>query len=274
MLAVKVLQEQELEVVGVTFVTPFFGPQQGLDAGRILGIPVRVRDMSVKHLEMLKRPVYGYGSQANPCIDCHALMLQEAGRLMDEEGGDFLFTGEVLGQRPMSQRRDSLRSVEKLSGYPGRVLRPLSAKLLPPTIMEQEGLVERAHLLDIHGRTRKRQQALAKHYGIHQYPQPGGGCLLTKEGFARKLKALFLAFPEATPRHVEFIKLGRFFRMPGGRHLSSGSKSVGQRKIRKPCRRGGCTLPRPGFSGPHGVGDRFSYFGKGPFRGGRARPVL
>lgn len=215
MLAVRLLQEQGLDVMGVTFVTPFFGPEQGLAAGRNLGIPMHVLDISSQHLQMLKSPVYGYGGHVNPCIDCHALMLKEAGRLMGKVGGDFLFTGEVLGQRPMSQRRDSLRSVEKLSGYPGLVLRPLSARLLTLTLMEVEGLVDRDRLLDIQGRSRKRQEVLALRYGIEHYPQPGGGCLLTKEGFARKLKALFHSLPGADPRQAELIRFGRFFRLSG-----------------------------------------------------------
>ena len=231
MLAVRVLQEQQLELIGVTFVTPFFGPKQGFDAGRALGIPVRALDISSVHMDMLKAPVYGYGSQVNPCIDCHALMLREAGQFMEQEGGDFLFTGEVLGQRPMSQRRDSLRSVEKLSGYVGRVLRPLSARLLSPTIVEEEGLVDRERLLNIQGRSRKRQEALAARYGIVDYPQPGGGCLLTKEGFARKLKALLSSFPGATPREAEVIKWGRLFHLPGGSILVVGRNRGDNEKL-------------------------------------------
>jgi tRNA-uridine 2-sulfurtransferase len=216
-LAVKVLQEQNLDLLGIIFSTPFFGPRAGVDYGEILGIPLRIIDIGEKHLAMLKRPVYGYGSQMNPCIDCHALMLREAGRLMDAEGMDFLFTGEVLGQRPMSQRRDALRSVEKLSEYPGRILRPLSAKLLPPTSVELEGLVERSRLLDIHGRSRKRQMALAGAYGITEYPQPGGGCILTKQGFARRLKVLLENHPGAGVREAKIINSGRMFQLPGAR---------------------------------------------------------
>jgi hypothetical protein len=216
MVAVKVLQEQDLDLLGINFSTPFFPPRPGVDLGKILGIPVRVVDLTEKHLEMLKNPHYGYGSQMNPCIDCHGLMLREAGRIMEAEGGDFIFTGEVLGQRPMSQRRDSMRSVEKLSGYPGLVLRPLSAKFLPPTIVETEGLVDRNRLLDIQGRSRKRQEALARQYGIRDYPQPGDGCMLTKEGFANRLKDLLKYNPDATGREVEFLKRGRHYRLPGG----------------------------------------------------------
>lgn len=211
MLAVKVLQEQDLELLGLTFVTPFFGPGPGMEAGVKVGITMRAIDISEAHLEMLKNPKYGYGNNMNPCIDCHGLMLREACKFMHEEGADFLFTGEVLGQRPMSQRRDSLRSVEKLSGCLGRILRPLSAKLLPPTLAEEEGLVDRNLLLDIQGRSRKRQKELAALYGIKDYPQPGGGCMLTNEGFSNRLKRLLLMYPEATVHDVEIIKWGRAF---------------------------------------------------------------
>jgi tRNA U34 2-thiouridine synthase MnmA/TrmU len=143
-------------------------------------------------------------------------MLREAGKIMEQEAADFLFTGEVVGQRPMSQRRDALKSVEKLAGYPGRVLRPLSAKLLDPTLVEEQGLVDRDRLLDIHGRSRKRQEALARHYGIKEYPQPGGGCMLTKEGFAKRLRQLMRSYPHAGVREVETLKWGRLFLLPGG----------------------------------------------------------
>ena len=214
MLAAKILQVQDVEVIGVTCATFFFGAAPGIKAGNTLSIPVHVLDIGAKHLEMLKRPVFGYGRQMNPCIDCHALMLQEAGRFMEEQGADFLFTGEVLGQRPMSQRRNALRSVENLAGFPGRILRPLSARLLPPTIPEIEGLIDREQLLDIHGRSRKRQMALAESYGITDYPQPGGGCVLTKEGFGKKLGALLRLFPDAGAREVELLKWGRHFLLP------------------------------------------------------------
>ncbi|MEN6437314.1 MAG: tRNA 4-thiouridine(8) synthase ThiI [Syntrophobacter sp.] len=229
-LAVKVLQEQGLELLAITFVTPFFGPEAGLEAGAKAGVPTISVDISQRHLDMLKHPRYGYGSQMNPCIDCHALMLNEAGRLMEKEGAGFLFTGEVLGQRPMSQRRDSLRSVEKLSGYPGYILRPLCAKLLPPTRAEETGLVNREKLLDIQGRSRKRQAELARRFGITDYPQPGGGCMLTKEGFSSRLRSLLSANADATAGDVEIIKWGRAFRLPArnicmvGRNLADNTK--------------------------------------------------
>jgi tRNA-uridine 2-sulfurtransferase len=215
-LAAKVLLAQEVQVIGVTFGTFFFGTDSAVKAGAALEIPVHVLDVGDKHLKMLKNPVYGYGRQMNPCIDCHALMLREAGHVMEERGADFLFTGEVLGQRPMSQRRDALRRVENLAGYPGRILRPLSARLLPPTIAEVKGLIDRDRLLDIHGRSRKRQIAMAEVYGITDYPQPGGGCILTKEGFGKKLDKLLEHFPHAAAREVELLKWGRHFMLPAG----------------------------------------------------------
>ncbi|MEM5789078.1 MAG: tRNA 4-thiouridine(8) synthase ThiI [Syntrophobacteraceae bacterium] len=232
-LAVKVLQAQGLELLGLTFVTPFFGPKPGLEAGTKAGIRTVAIDISESHLAMLKTPRYGYGSQINPCIDCHGLMLREAGKLMEKEGADFLFTGEVLGQRPMSQRRDSLRSVEKLAGCPGRVLRPLSAKLLDPTVVELEGLVDREQLLDIQGRSRRRQAELAARFEIRDYPQPGGGCMLTKEGFANRLRELLRCRPEACVGDVEIIKWGRAFILPGGHVCMVGRQQGDNRQLDK-----------------------------------------
>jgi tRNA-uridine 2-sulfurtransferase len=252
-LAAKILQAQDIEVVCVTFVTFFFGAGPGIKAGNTLGIPVHVLDIGAKHLEMLKKPVYGYGRQMNPCIDCHALMLQEAGRFMGEQGADFLFTGEVLGQRPMSQRRDALRSVENLAGYPGRILRPLSARLLAPTIAETEGLIDRDRLLDIHGRSRKRQMALAESFGITDYPQPGGGCVLTKEGFVKKLGALLKHFPDAAAREVELLKWGRHFMLPAGSLCVVGRNEADNNRLESLAERTDVLLRVSDYPGPMGL---------------------
>ncbi len=222
MLAAKLLQDQGIEVTGVTFQTPFFGPESAKKAVTQLGIALRVVDIGIPHLEMLRNPRYGYGSQMNPCIDCHALMLRTAGQIMETEGFDFLCTGEVLGQRPMSQRRDALASVDKLSGYPGHILRPLSAGLLPVTIPEREGKVDRARLLKIHGRSRKQQMALAAQYGIREYPNPAGGCLLTSPGFAHRLRDLFATQEKIGLRDLELLKHGRHLRLPHGTRLVVG----------------------------------------------------
>ena len=166
MLAVKVIQEQGIEVEGVTFETPFFNAEKARRTAEQIGIPLIVMDITEEHLEMLKAPRYGYGRNMNPCIDCHTLMLMTAGRKMEELRASFVFTGEVLGQRPMSQTKQSLHIVAKNSGYGEYILRPLSARLLPETIPEKEGKVDRGRLLDIQGRGRKRQIEMAKRYGI------------------------------------------------------------------------------------------------------------
>lgn len=252
-LAVKVLQEQPLELLGVTFVTPFFGPEPGLKAGRLAGLPTRVVDIGETFLEMLKNPPHGYGRHMNPCVDCHGLMLKEAAKILLAEGADFLFTGEVVGQRPMSQRRTAMKIVEKMSGLSGRILRPLSAKLLEPTIVEMQGLVDREKLLDIHGRGRKRQMELAARYGIRDIPQPGGGCMLTKEGFARKLKELFAVMPQAGTGDVELLKWGRHFRLGASCLLTVGRTKSENERLWAMARSDDALFRVPSYPGPTAV---------------------
>lgn len=211
LIAAKILEDQGIEVIGVTFSAPFWDYRKALILGEKAGIPMKVLDIEKEHFELVKRPVYGYGSNMNPCIDCHALMIRKAGEAMEEMGAFFIFTGEVVGQRPMSQRREALKLVEKLSGYEGKVLRPLSARLLPETEPEKQGLVDRSRLLAIGGRGRKDQIKLARYYGIREYDTPGGGCLLTREGYAKKLRFLMSLFPEAEVRHAKILKHGRLF---------------------------------------------------------------
>ncbi|MEW6187571.1 MAG: tRNA 4-thiouridine(8) synthase ThiI [Thermodesulfobacteriota bacterium] len=211
-LAARLLLDQGIQVLGISFRTPFFGPEKAIQAADQLGIPLEILDITEEHWRMLKAPRYGYGKGMNPCIDCHALMVRKAGEMKEKEGVDFIFSGEVLGQRPFSQTRPSLRAVEKASGLVDRVLRPLSALLLPETGPEKEGLVDRSRLLDIQGRSRKRQMALAERYGIRDYPAPAGGCLLTDPVFSRRLKELFSHCPDPPLREVELLKTGRHFR--------------------------------------------------------------
>jgi tRNA U34 2-thiouridine synthase MnmA/TrmU len=213
MLAVCVLREQGVEVKGLAFTTPFFDAVRAERAASQLDVPLIVRDITEEHLEVVLHPRYGWGSGVNPCIDCHALMLKVAGRIMEEEGFDFLFTGEVLGQRPMSQTLPSLKLVARLSGYEGRILRPLSAKLLDETIPEREGKVDRERLLDLSGRGRKPQIALAEHYGITDYPAPAGGCILTDPIFSRRMKDLIKRVGEPTVHQIELLKVGRHLKL-------------------------------------------------------------
>ena len=212
-LAGVVLREQGIHVEWITFETPFFSSEKARKASAMTAIPLRVEKITAEYLKMLKDPPCGYGKHMNPCLDCHALMFRLAGRVMEKEGFDFLFSGEVLGQRPMSQTRPSLRYVEKHSGYDGRLIRALSALLLTESIPEKEGLVDREKLLGIAGRGRKDQIRLARHYGIVDYPAPAGGCLLTDKGYSNRLRDLFRHQEDTPENALELLKHGRHFRL-------------------------------------------------------------
>ena len=232
-LAALLLREQGIEVTWVSFETPFFSAHRARKAARKTGIPLKVQNITNNYIEMLKNPNCGYGAHMNPCLDCHALMLKTAGSMMTQEGFDFLFTGEVLGQRPMSQTKPSLRYVEKASGFAGKILRPLSARLLPMTIAEEEGLVDRERLLDISGRGRKPQMKLAETFGINDYPAPAGGCLLTDAGFSRRLKDLFEHQNDCHARDFELLKYGRHFRLHEKHKVIVGRTKEDNRHILK-----------------------------------------
>ena len=215
-LAAAVLRAQGLDVTLVCFVTPFFGAKRAREAAAHLGLPLMEVDLTDKFLPLIYDPPHGWGRGHNPCIDCHILMLREAGAIMAAEGFDFLFTGEVLGQRPMSQNRGSLNLIARESGFADLLLRPLSAKLLKTTAPELLGWVDRERLLNLSGRGRKRQMALAAALGITRYPAPAGGCLLTDPGYANRLKELLSHVQEASRPELELLKYGRHFRLPSG----------------------------------------------------------
>jgi len=226
-LALRIILDLEFEVIGVNLKTPFctcdgkkgvcysskYAEEFGIKLIRIFG--------GEDYLEIVKNPKHGYGRNLNPCIDCRIFLLRKAKEIMEKEGADFIFTGEVLGERPMSQRLDAMKLIEKESGLKGKILRPLSAKLLEPTIAEKEGIIDRTKLLNIQGRSRKIQIQLARDYQISDYPCPAGGCLLTEENFARRLEDSFL-HNEDSLRHIALLKLGRHFRLPSGAKLIVG----------------------------------------------------
>jgi hypothetical protein len=219
-LAIRVIQEQGIEVEAVHFVSVFDCGATDEDNCRAsrrtaaqLGVKAHFVPFSEDLFPIVKSPKHGHGRNMNPCIDCHARMMQRASEMMRALGADFLISGEVLGERPMSQRREALRIVERESGIEGLVLRPLSAKLLPPTIPEEKGWVDRERLLDISGRSRKRQLELAKQYGLTGYPTPAGGCLLTEPGFSARLRELLEDNPESDLDDVRLLKVGRHFRL-------------------------------------------------------------
>lgn len=212
-LSALVLRSQGIDVTWVSFETPFFSAEKAEIAARKYGVPVIVKDISEQYLVMLKNPPGGYGQNMNPCLDCHTMMFAEAGKIMQEQGYDFLFSGEVSGQRPMSQTKHSLRYVEKRSGFDGYILRPLSAKVLPLTRVEEMGLVDRDRLLGLNGRSRKPQMELAKEFDVRDYPTPAGGCLLTDVKFSVKLKELMDYNPFARIDEYHLLKAGRHIRL-------------------------------------------------------------
>ena len=269
MLAAATLRAQGIDVTLICWVTPFFGAARARESAAHLGLPLREVDFTDKFLPLIYDPPHGWGRGHNPCIDCHTLMLREAGALMAPEGFDFLFTGEVLGQRPMSQNRGSLNLVARESGFADLILRPLSAKSLQATVPEVRGWVDRERLLNLSGRGRKRQLALAREYGITRFPAPAGGCLLTDPGYAARLKELLRHVQEASRPDLELLAYGRHFRLPGGAKLVVGRTQRDNEAIQAlrssgtfPAASG--SLPRP--AGP-GVGGGF---GGGPGRGGGA----
>ncbi len=177
------------------------------------GIPLITLDITTDYIKMMKAPKAGFGKNMNPCMDCHALMFAKAGEVLQKESFHFLFSGEVLGQRPKSQNKNSLRYVEKNSGFDGLILRPLCARRLPETQVEKMGLVDREQLLDITGRSRKVQMELAEEFNITDYPSPAGGCLLTDIGFSLRLKDLMQVQQTFEQRELYLLKNGRHFRL-------------------------------------------------------------
>ncbi|HCF51441.1 MAG TPA: tRNA 4-thiouridine(8) synthase ThiI [Syntrophomonas sp.] len=254
-LACQLIRRQGIEVIAVCFQTPFFGSNPSIQTSAArLGIDLHLLEISDEYMsDILLKPRYGYGKNFNPCIDCHGFMLRKAGDHMKETGASFLITGEVLGQRPMSQNKSSLGLVEKLSGYPGLIVRPLSAKLLPPTIPEREGWIDREQLLDISGRGRTRQMALAEEFGITDYPSPAGGCLLTEPGFARRLKRLLEYRNLPTRSDTELLKTGRHFYVASGTLLVVGRNHSENEQLKRLAIEGDVLIKMAQRPGPTGL---------------------
>jgi tRNA U34 2-thiouridine synthase MnmA/TrmU len=235
-LAARMLQEQGIELHAIHFTSPFCTcsgnggcrSQANIVAER-MGIPIRTVSKGEEYLEIVKSPRHGRGSAMNPCIDCRIFTLRKARSFMEEIGASFLVTGEVVGQRPMSQRDDALRSIERHSGCSGLVLRPLSARHLPPTLPEREGWVDRERFLAITGRSRKEQIRLASSFGIGDYPCPAGGCLLTDRGFSAKVRDLIENEPGFRMHDVHLLKAGRHFRVRGIRAIVAKSEEENRR---------------------------------------------
>lgn len=212
-LAAKLIKDQGIEVIGICFKSYFFNEENAKKMVKQIDIPLEVIDFSEEHFKMVKNPKHGYGKNMNPCIDCHAMMMRYCGQLLEKFNADFIITGEVLNQRPMSQNRSALDKVKNESGIGGKILRPLCAKNLPPTEMEEKGLVNRENLLDIQGRNRKVQMELAEKWNIVEYPSPAGGCKLTEPNYSKRLKDLLHHKEDVRDRDLELLKIGRHFRV-------------------------------------------------------------
>ena len=214
-LAIKLIQNQGIEVEALNFSGFFCSCKTGsgvAETAKRLGVNLRTVEVDEKYLRMLRKPKHGYGRNMNPCVDCKIFMLKEAKKYAREMNAAFIFTGEVLDERPMSQHYPALKMIEDESGLKRRLLRPLSARLLPETTAEKEGLVNRVKLLAIRGRSRKPQMALAREFGVTTYPSPAGGCLLTEAEFARRLRDLFQHRTHCSVADVALLRLGRHFR--------------------------------------------------------------
>jgi tRNA-specific 2-thiouridylase len=212
-LAMKLILDQGIELVGFNFVSPFLAERKDY-AGRIamrFGVPLIRSEAGEDYIALVRSPKHGYGSLMNPCIDCRIHMLQAAKRVAEEVGACFIVTGDVLGQRPMSQTRRTLKLEEEQAGLKGLLLRPLTARMLPETVPEREGWVDRERLLGIRGRSRKPQIALAGEFGIEGYRFPDGGCLLTCREFAEKVKQLFEQETNVTIRDIVLLRIGRHY---------------------------------------------------------------
>ncbi|MEN8210303.1 MAG: tRNA 4-thiouridine(8) synthase ThiI [Thermodesulfobacteriota bacterium] len=212
-LSAMLLQDQGIDITWISFETPFFSSESAQKASIQTNIPLITLDITKEYMEMMKNPKAGFGKNMNPCMDCHTLMFSMAGKILEKKKFHFLFSGEVLGQRPKSQNRNSLRYVEKNSGYQGLILRPLCAQLLPETVVEQNGMVDRTKLLNISGRSRKIQLQMAQKYGIKEYPSPAGGCLLTDKIFSKKLKDLMDSKKDMDKNELYLLSHGRHFRL-------------------------------------------------------------
>ena len=257
-LAILAVLRQGVEVNAIRFVTPFdcdvsdssSDLNYPFHAARRFGFHIEINHLGNKFLEIVRNPPHGYGKNMNPCIDCRIIMLKEAKVYMDKIGADFIVTGEVLGQRPMSQRRDTFYLIDREAGVTDYVLRPLSAKLLKITFPEVNGIINREMLYSFNGRSRKPQIALAKGLGLIDYPAPAGGCLLTEPNYAHRLKDLLTFNPAPNIRDVKLLKIGRHFRFSPSCKIIIGRDKAENEIIESLSENDACQLKVEGYGSP------------------------
>lgn len=255
----KLVMEQGIEVIALHFTSDFqscpscFEDSQPARSAKELGIELIVRRHGMEYVDMVRSPRHGYGKNMNPCIDCRIFILKEAKKIMDEIGAGFIVTGEVLGQRPMSQHRNAIRLIEKESGLEGFILRPLSAKLFEHTFPEREGIIDREKLFNVSGRGRKVQFGLVNAYKLKEFGRPGGGCLLTDPIFSRKVKDLFTNIEGFTMKDISLLSIGRHFRLAGKTKLILGRNQMENETLMTFHAPGYTLLTPVGFKGPQGI---------------------
>jgi len=238
-LAVLLMLRQDIEVTALTFMTHFGCDLQDRSscshnpypAAEKFGFTVKLMQLGQDFVDLVRNPKYGHGKNMNPCVDCRILMLRRAKEYLEDVGADVVITGEVLGQRPFSQMRDKMFLTMREAGLRGRLLRPLSARLLEPTIPELTGLIDREQLEGISGRTRHRQLALAKEFGLEDFPSPAGGCLLTEPDFSRKLRDLFTHQAAVTFSDLNLLRVGRHFRFSPRTRIIVGRNQPDNEKL-------------------------------------------
>jgi len=257
-LAAKLIMDQGIDVLGINFVTEFSSSdvedfkKKVIEAAGQIDLKLKTVNISSEFLKLLENPRYGFGANINPCIDCKIFMLIKAKQMMEGLKASFIITGEVLGERPMSQRRDALNAIEKRSGLRGYLLRPLTAKHMLPTVPENENIVNRDMLLDISGRSRKIQLDLAEKYGVKKYFTPAGGCLLTDPGFTKKLKDI-IAHKTYDLENIRLLKYGRHFRLNGKTKFVLGRDNLDNKNVMKQKKDGDFIIEPKGYSGPVGM---------------------
>ncbi len=262
-LAVKLMLEQEIEIYALNFTSAFCtcttgGVSRGgckSESKRVaeeFGIPIKVVVKGDDYIEVVRNPKHGYGKGMNPCVDCRVYMFKQAKDYMREIGASFIVTGEVLGQRPMSQRKENFRTIEKETGLDGLILRPLCARHLEPTIPEKTGLVDRERLLAVSGRSRKPQMELAEELDINDYPCPSGGCLLTDKIFSKKVRDLLENKQDVSKKDLVLLKIGRHFRFEGAK-IIVGRNEADNAKLKNLIQSGDTLIEPVGFAGPVAV---------------------
>ena len=257
-LAVLAVRRWGIDVQAVRFLTPFdpdisakaaFPEHAGVAAAKF-GFDVTIHRFDETFLDIVKNPVHGHGKNMNPCIDCRILMLRNARAYMERVEADFIVTGEVLGQRPMSQRKDMLYHIDREAGVSGYVVRPLSAKFLAITVPEAEGMIDREKLFGFSGRSRKPQMNLAKEFGLREYAAPAGGCLLTEPNYAHRLKDLLAHVPSPAMKDIELLRMGRHFRYSPLCKIVVGRDEDENARLEALSDKGDCLLKVEGYGSP------------------------